>query len=627
MTQNNNDTASDKQYKLYQPKVEQHYIYKEEPNSQYLFGHMASIEYFDGRFHAVWNNSHGAHCMRYYKEKGKKMPFQRLLWQTSPDAKVWSEPVRITEEMTKTPLDQWSDPHTHWQPNLINYKDKELWCIWSLGEGAYFDIEEEVDNTKSKALTGTYLSTLGKGPDARWVHRRIFGEVEVESQTSLVKKGKGYLFPSQNPVILESGRLIQPVTVVLGEEYNLGSLMDNKAYFSAVIYTDDDGESWEISNMVSNVDNALAQWEPHVMEQTDGKLRMFIRDTGASKGVHDVADIEYRTALYNPLFLTTTGTGTQKGEPIVFEPDAERVWIETEGSRMHMVILPCGRRCMFHHDVWNAFNKGTRSNLAMYFSRTGENDFVAGPGIVGRSNPAHYAQGIVHDGKLYVAYTRWNTSIRSGGSTADCEERGIAISIIDDLPEKNCYYIWPRDKDLFASQIKNWRDNTTNSVYVRPFAKQSDERNCIVFKECGTAGVEIEPVDFTKGEKLKLSFQFKILKAQTYGNLVLCSFGSRIPIRVGMPGNRPGILYAYGRNQWKSISSVDMDGWNSMEIQFGADEFSVQINEGKPVTCINPLRYPEKRLYLGEGYEIDQLESNRNSEFLIDIDTLHTEIF
>jgi hypothetical protein len=145
-----------------------------------------------------------------------------------------------------------------------------------------------------------------------------------------------------------------------------------------------------------------------------------------------------------------------------------------------------------------------------------------------------------------------------------------------------------------------------------------------VLSECGSAGVEIDPVLFKEGERLKIAFDFKVVKAQTHGNLVLCSFGSRIPIRIGIPGNRPGFLYAYSRYQWEPVSAVDMKGWNTLNICFGKDDFSVSINGAEAVSFINPVRFPEQRFYLGEGYEVDFFESNRGSEFIIDLDSFYT---
>ncbi len=624
-------TTPGQRYRFYEPSIEKHYLHRDTPGATYLFGHMVSIEHFDGRFHAVWNNHHGGHAQRYYSDQGVPMPFQRLLWQTSQDCRTWSPPIRITEEATETPLDVWDEPHTHWQPNLLNYKDQQLWCIWCIGEGAYFPIEADRQaRRRVPTVAGTYLSTLATGAAAKWSHRRIFADVNVSVPGTRAGKEAdgdttGYLFPSQNPTILSSGRVLQPVTCIVGDEYRLGSV-NSRAYFSAVIYTDDGGQTWQLSNMVSNPDNALAHWEPHVLEQADGRLRMYIRDSAASRGIHEAPDVAYRMTLSSPLFLTTTGTGIAKGEPVVFEPDAQRVWMEVEGSRMHRLRLPGGRYCMIHHDVWNGSGKGVRSNLALFFSRSDNNDYVAGPGIVGRLRPAHYAQAIAHDGKLYVGYTLWNDSIRTGGDTAACEERGIALSIIDPLPDVEAHYVWPRDKDTFASANPAWRVASTERVYEKPRLVTHEDRTCIDFRECGSAGVEIDPVGLRSGRELAVNFDLKILSLQSVGSLVVCSFGSRIPARIGIPANRPAMLYAYGRDDWQPVGSIDMGGWNTIHLRFGADEFSVQVGDHRVATFVNPIRFPDERLYLGDGYEVDPIESNRGSRFMIDLDSVTTAV-
>ena len=627
MKENRRPQSSGNTYKLYTPSVERRYLHKDVPGGKYLYGHMISIEHFDGRFHAVWNNHHGfPYAKAYREERGEQIPFQRLLWQTSEDARTWSLPVRITETMTDTPLDTWSDPLSHWQPNLLNYHDRELWCIWSIGKGSYSDLDADYADIDVGALTGTYLSVLPKGPSAQWTHRRIFGSVEAAAPGTLKPKVRGYLFPSQNPALLSSGRVVAPVTLVPGTDRELGSLKNN-AHFSAVIYSDDDGKTWQLSNLVTDVDNIAGQWEPHVMEQADGKLRMYMRELPSSGGVHAGAtDPQFRGVIRHPLFTTTTGTGVEKGTPVVFDPDARRVWMETESSRMHRLRLPCGRYCMFHHDVWNSLNKGCRSNLALFFSRTDDDDYVAGPGIADRQHPAHYPQGIVHDGKLYVAYTRWDSGVHAGGSLLEFGERGIGISIVDPLPEADCRYLWPRDKDWFAAGNGTWRNEANAMPYERPSPAEFEGRECVRFREGGSAGVEIDALDFAKGDTLTAAFRFRIVKAQTHGNLVLCSFGSRIPIRIGMPGNRPGLLYAYSRHDWERVAPIVMDDWNDLEIQFGADEFTVRINKDATATFTNPIRSPERRLYLGEGYEMDFLESNRGSEFLVELNSLMTEV-
>lgn len=149
----------------------------------------------------------------------------------------------------------------------------------------------------------------------------------------------------------------------------------------------------------------------------------------------------------------------------------------------------------------------------------------------------------------------------------------------------------------------------------------------MTFNDRGTAGVEIDPVDFRKGERLRLDLSVKVLKTQAVGNLIVCSFGEApLPIRIGIPGNRPEQLYVQTRNDWERAGALPENKWVKLTIVFGADEFTVSVNNREPRTFTDPVRYPARRLYLGDGYEVDRWESNRGSEFLIDLASLRTWI-
>jgi len=285
---------------------------------------------------------------------------------------------------------------------------------------------------------------------------------------------------------------------------------------------------------------------------------------------------------------------------------------------------------------WNNF---TRTNLALYFSRTGEDDFVAGPGVYRQKEFAHYPQGIVHDGKLYIAYTRKGGRNIYGVRPESDSDRGIGISIVHPIPEPDVYYVWPRDRDL--SQLSNelpvqdWTSKDVEAVierlnpdyvYQRPYIEQVEGREVIVFKERGTAGVEIDPVDFSRDEVLEVVFEFNIRTVQGKGSLVLCSFGGESPIRIGVPSNRPGLLYAHARGVWHRIARVKKEAWQRLALLFGAEQFSVRVGDAGATTIENPVRRPDRRLYLGDGYEVDPWESNRDSEFLIDLASLRTRL-
>ena len=111
---------------------------------------------------------------------------------------------------------------------------------------------------------------------------------------------------------------------------------------------------------------------------------------------------------------------------------------------------------------------------------------------------------------------------------------------------------------------------------------------------------------------------------QDRGNLVLCSFGDRIPIRLGMPSNRVGTLYAYGRDEWRPVGPFAVGEWQAVTITFGPQSFEVRIGNAPPKTFPNPLPVMNPRLYLGDGYDVDYVRSNAGSKFLIDLASVRT---
>ena len=322
---------------------------------------------------------------------------------------------------------------------------------------------------------------------------------------------------------------------------------------------------------------------------------------------------------------------------MVWEEDLKPVRMETQGGRIFVDRLPDGRYYMLHYDVYHTPGYWSRSvynriNLALHFSRTGDNDFVAGPSFLpDMSTMGSYPQSVVHDGKLYIAYTEYTVD-----PPAWPDRRGIRMAVVNQLPGPDKFYLWPRDKQVSTVFERDKKEQGVGHVrfpvrrqeyvYKRPYLDKADGRDVVVFKDCGTAGVEIDALDFGKGERLRLEFAVKVLKSQEVGNLIFCSFGDTLPIRIGIPGNRPGQIYAQGRDDWEKVGALPENEWAKLSIEYGADEFTIAINDGKPQTFINPMRYPARRLYLGDGYEVDRWESNRGSEFLIDLGSVRTHI-
>ena len=159
-----------------------------------------------------------------------------------------------------------------------------------------------------------------------------------------------------------------------------------------------------------------------------------------------------------------------------------------------------------------------------------------------------------------------------------------------------------------------------------PRLKTVEQRKTLQFSARASAGVDIEPVDFAAGQSLELRFETKVLRLQPVGMLVFCSLGDRIPIRLGMPANRPGKLYAYTRNQWEPVGDFAMQQWHALRVTVRGAEFSVAVDDRPPQTFPNPIVNPTPRLYLGDGFEVDYLNNNSGSEFLVDLGSLRSQV-
>ncbi len=578
--------AAERPYEFYLPEVKHIMIHEGKlAEGHYAYNHMASVEWFDGRFHAVW----GGHAET-HKEG---VPGQLDLWATSPDFEAWSSPQPLAHAGPNALV---RDPQcVQWQPNLLNFHDRQLWCVWTF-------------NSTNPALDGLYLSTLEVGANT-WKHRRIQRRQEVNGLSCSI-------FASQNPVLLLSGRVLAPVTLNYRDpkhDAGGGHATNNVVCrWNACFFTDDDGATWHCSTPISSVDDAEAQWEPFFYEQADGRIRAFMRNF--TKGLPNSS--QWR--------LTTVGAGSQKETTLLFPDDPTYSFMETANCRPQVFRLPGGRYCLLQQDAFvNHRDYQTRVNVALHFSRSGADDFVAAcpasrPGVL-----SAYPQGVAHGGNLYVAYT-----VGPGD-----QPRSIEGAIITPAPASDRFFVWPRAKELV--RLQESRDTDGKKVISRanpgartalPERKRAEGRDVIRFAGRASAGVDTDLVAFDAGQALTLRFSVKPLRLQEKGMLILCSLGDRIPLRLGMPANRPGKLYAYTRDQWRPVADFAANQWHDVRLTVRSADFSVTVDDAPAKTFPNPVVNPTPRLYLGDGFEVDYLNSNSGSEFLIDLQSLKTEI-
>ena len=206
-------------------------------------------------------------------------------------------------------------------------------------------------------------------------------------------------------------------------------------------------------------------------------------------------------------------------------------------------------------------------------------------------------------------------------------------AIVTPAPRAETYYVWPRRKEIVsmapatdAEGKKTVRRANPNARTASPRLAKADRPEVLEFRDRASAGVDTDRVNFSAGDTLEIRFDAKVTKLQDVGMLVLCSLGDRIPIRLGVPANRPGKLYAYTRNQWEPVADFSADRWHSLRLVVRGGEFSVAVDGSAAKTYPNPIVNPSPRVYLGDGFEVDYIRSNFGSEFHIALDSLVTKV-
>lgn len=86
----------------------------------------------------------------------------------------------------------------------------------------------------------------------------------------------------------------------------------------------------------------------------------------------------------------------------------------------------------------------------MNFSRSGDDDFVAGPlasrpGVISR-----YPHQVEQGGKINVGYT-----LGPGDQGQGPELSGIEGAIISEAPKHDAHNLWPRSKELLLVTLQN----------------------------------------------------------------------------------------------------------------------------------------------------------------------------
>ena len=363
-------------YKLYNPTIE--YSDVVSPQSSPLqYNHDASIALFKGVWIAVWNANT-------IPKEGQAGQFNMM--STSRNRLNWTSPVRAFSDPAhaSNPVPCNASTCTQWQPNLFLLGGK-LRCVWSGSNGRAGRVDGNAMNT--------FFSTLS-APTGKWINQPIvFNSSVIPSRTKPFFQGANWtLFASQNPTVLDDGRILAPVVMTSSRfaadcnpgchlhpvPHNVSQMCFERR--SSVLVSDNEGESWHASQGTVIPTATWAQWEPTVWAPTGSDVFMVSR--------------------YNDFRLTADGgpradermqrsTSSDKGE--TWTP-LEPLPLDTVTSRMQVMAQRkangdgTARFLMVMND-FNPFNiRGTagRLNVALYLAPVGLPDiasFAFAPGV------------------------------------------------------------------------------------------------------------------------------------------------------------------------------------------------------------------------------------------------------
>ena len=426
--------ASDdwRSYEVYQPTITRHAVIDARTH-RHKYNHCSTIAWFQDRWFCVW----GSHVPQI-----EHAPGQRLVFSTSRDGRTWTPIERLfsNAEYCENPVLYPEGKGHQWQPNL-GVVGGELWVLWNQG-GSGLDARQ-ADGTRTKDLRGLYFSRL-KSFDGKWVNRRI----EWDGQIWPTLNGQQYIVnTTQNLYRLRSGRVLAPVTLRAVNRRAAGAPKNVSEWWAvekrnSVIYTDDLGETWHLSPGCTTPGFTWIQWEPTVWELPDGSVMMFSRNnTNRNLGHGNPTSGQF-------LLWSISRDQGETWMPQRYVP------LESVCSRMHVAPLDgrgvwnparpnddfTGRRyVMVHNDApggecsW----ADARNNLALFFTRGADFDFVAGNGFSAHHPRSCYPQMWRRGDMLAVSYT-----------TSLADARSIYVALISPLPKPDRYYLFPRSNDV-----------------------------------------------------------------------------------------------------------------------------------------------------------------------------------
>ncbi|MDX9982047.1 MAG: sialidase family protein, partial [Lentisphaeria bacterium] len=406
-------------HEVYQPRIERATV--ADPERHGLpYNHDSAVAWFGDRWFCLWNANTAP------KEGA---PGQLNYVSTSRDGLAWTDPEPAFSSPARAANPVQCVRGTQWQPCLIRVGD-ELWAFWAQHNGQ-----------GRNEPAGVFLSRLAD-PAGKWQNRLL---TFAAGPWTMIGDREFTLFPTQNPYRLRSGRILVPVTMTHRQRSpDASDLLHERSRWTAfekrdsVLYSDDLGETWQVSPGTFFPGQSFAQWEPTVWEQSDGSVLMFGRTE------HVLPPHQGGPGLAQWLRRAVSRDGGATWSPY------EHVPIETVRARMHVfprdglgtwADAPAGadfgdRLLLMAHNDWQGRSAGgmnDRRNLALFFKRGDGVEFTAGLGFTGQRHEVAYPMAALHEDTLLVSY--------SHGPEA---QRRIEVARITPAPDPARRYLLPR---------------------------------------------------------------------------------------------------------------------------------------------------------------------------------------
>jgi hypothetical protein len=414
-----------KPYSIYAPTVTNRFIL-DTGTSPFQYNHDPSVMFYDGTWFAQWNAN---------TNQNEGQAGQIILQSTSADFVTWTTPseVFISSATSSNALTMDWAAERQWQPNFVKV-GTELWSLWMRENetGLVYPQGEKIYFSRLTSAAGKWQNT--------------------ELPLNYVEKGMMfYGFMTQNPIVLQSGRVLAPLVWVatnqvspLPSGWPAPSVFWTQEKRAGVIYTDDNGETWQVGGVTTLPGNNQSPWEPVVIQHTDGTIRMFVRN------------LDY--ASFNNSQYTMTALGFSDG--LAFAP-LEIISFDSTSSRLGNVYQPDarnGRQLYFLNDWRSGGFVTDRRNGAIAFSRTSGADITPGVNFSGDEIVVSYPQADVVSNKVHIIYSQGNVP------------RNMKVAVMDPAPAIGTYYLLPRRNDevnpsvAFTAGPPAYFTHTTDSV-------------------------------------------------------------------------------------------------------------------------------------------------------------------